>query len=52
VTPHIEWFGTQGSKPTLGAGLRGQLTDELQLDGSVGRSEGETIYSLGVKFTF
>jgi hypothetical protein len=52
VTPHIEWFGAEGSKPTLQAGLRGQLTESLQLDGSLGRSDGVTIYTLGVKFTF
>ena len=33
-------------------GLRGQLTDTLQLDGSVGHTDGITIYTLGVKFTF
>ncbi|MBL8328282.1 MAG: hypothetical protein JNJ71_05480 [Rubrivivax sp.] len=52
VTPHIEWFGSEGSKPTLQIGLRGQVADNLQLDGSVGVVDGETIYSLGVKFTF
>lgn len=52
VTPHIEWFGAEGSKPTLQVGLRGQLTDTLQLDGSLGHTDGVTIYTLGVKFTF
>jgi hypothetical protein len=52
VTPHIEWFGSEGSKPTLAIGLRGQLTDAVQLDGSVGRSDGITVTTVGVKFTF
>ena len=52
VTPHIEWFGSEGSKPTLQVGLRGNVAETLQLDGSVGRSDGVTIYTLGVKFTF
>ena len=52
VTPHIEWFGAEGSKPTLQIGLRSQLTDSLQLDGSIGHSDGESIYTLGVKFSF
>ncbi len=52
VTPHIEWFGSEGAKPTLQIGLRGQLTDSVQLDGSIGHNDGTTIYTLGVKFTF
>lgn len=52
VTPHIEWFGSEGSKPTVQFGLRGNVLPNLQLDGSVGRSDGITIYTLGVKFMF
>lgn len=52
VTPHIEWVGSQGVKPTVNLGLRGLIIDNLQLDGSVGRSDGESIYTLGVKFMF
>lgn len=52
VTPHIEWFGAQGSKPTLQVGLRGNVADNWQLDGSIGRSDGENIVTLGVKFSF
>lgn len=52
LTPHVEWFGSQGTKPTLQMGLRGQLADNLQLDGSIGRNDGLNLYTLGVKFTF
>lgn len=52
VTPHIEWFGSEGSKPTLGIGLRGMVSDNVQLDGSVGRTDGLTVYTLGAKLTF
>lgn len=52
MTPHIEWFGSEGSKPTVQVGLRGNVLPNLQLDGSVGRSDGITIYTLGVKFMF
>jgi hypothetical protein len=52
VTPHIEVFGGEGQKPTYQAGVRGQLTKTLQLDGNVGRTQGETLYSVGLKFQF
>jgi len=52
ATPSIEWFGRQGSKPTLQAGLRGNLAKSLQLDGSLGRRGGATLYSLGTKLQF
>ena len=52
ITPHIEWYGSEGSKPTVGIGVRGMVTDSLQLDGSVGRGDGLTVYTLGAKLTF
>lgn len=52
VTPHIEWFGAERSKPTWQVGLRGDATRRLQLDGTIGRGNGSTQYSLGAKFRF
>ena len=52
VTPHIEWFGSEGSKPTRQIGVRGDIVKDIQLDGTVGRSDGATLYSLGLKFKF
>lgn len=52
VTPNIEWFGGQGSKPTVQAGLRGNIARNLQLDGSVGRRDGAMLYTLGTKLQF
>ena len=52
VTPHIEWFGAQGSKPSWQVGARGDIVKGIQLDGSVGRGEGVTLYSVGMKFKF
>lgn len=52
VTPSIEWFGNQGGKPTLQAGLRGNMARSIQLDGSVGRRGRATLYSLGTKLQF
>jgi hypothetical protein len=52
VTPHVEFFGAEHQKPTVQVGLRGQLTKTIQLDGTVGRSNGDNLYSLGMKFQF
>ncbi len=51
-TPHVEVFGAEGSKATGQLGARTQLTKELQLDGNVSRNDGQTAYSLGVKYQF
>jgi hypothetical protein len=52
VTPHIEWFGSEGVKPTLQAGARGEIAKGIQLDGSAGRTDGINVYTLGLKFQF
>jgi hypothetical protein len=41
-----------GSKATGQLSARTQLTKELQLDGNVSRNDGQTAYSLGVKYQF
>jgi hypothetical protein len=50
--PHIEMFGQEGSKPTFQVGARRDVTKIWQVDGSLGRFNGETIFSLGFKFSF
>jgi hypothetical protein len=52
VTPHIEWFGVEGSKPAVQIGARTDIAKNIQLDGTVGRADGTTLYSLGMKFKF
>lgn len=52
VTPHIEWFGARHARPTLQAGLRGQVAPQVQLDGSIGRSGDQTTFTAGLKYTF
>lgn len=52
VTPHVEFFGAKGSKPTAQVGLRGKLSEAWQVDGTFGRSDGENLFSLGLKFQF
>ncbi len=52
VTPHLEYFGAKGEKPTVQAGMRGEILKSLQLDGTVGRVDKETVYSVGMKIQF
>lgn len=52
VTPHIEWFGSEHAKPTIQVGLRGDIAKGVQLDGSIGRSAGAMLYTLGTKLVF
>lgn len=52
ITPHLEWFGAEGSKPTVQIGLRSNIAPNWQIDGSVGRSDSSSVYTLGLKFTF
>ena len=52
VTPHIEWFGSERAKPTVQVGLRGDIAEGVQLDGSIGRSAGAMLYTLGTKLAF
>jgi hypothetical protein len=52
VTPHVEWFGAQGTRPTVQVGLRGNITKTVQLDGSIGRADGRGVFTLGTKLQF
>jgi hypothetical protein len=49
---HLEYFGAKGEKPTIQAGMRGDIVKSLQLDGTVGRVDKETVYSVGMKIQF
>ncbi len=52
VTPHIEYFGVERSKPVVQLGVRGDVVKNIQLDGTIGSSDGSTLYSIGMKFKF
>ena len=52
LTGHVELFGAENALPTVQLGLRTLLTKNLQIDGSVGRNNDESIYSVGFKFLF
>lgn len=52
ATGHVEALAQGGAKPILNLGLRGPLLPSLQLDGSLGRQDRQTLYSLGLKLQF
>ncbi len=52
VTGHIEFFGQENAQPTVQLGLRSMITKTIQLDGTVGSNNGESSYSIGLKFLF
>jgi hypothetical protein len=51
-TAHIESFGQEDSKPTFQVGARREVAKGWQVDGTMGRIDGETIFSLGFKVSF
>lgn len=52
VTGHVEWLTQRSAKPILNLGMRGDVVERVQLDGSVGRSGGRTMLSVGMKLQF
>lgn len=52
ITGHVEAFGQQQGKTTLQVGARYDIAKNIQLDGTVGRGDGQTLYSAGMKFGF
>ncbi len=49
---HVEAFGQRGSAPTYQVGLRTDLSKHWQMDGTVGWLRRETLYSLGLKWSY
>ena len=52
ASAHVEWITTRRAKPVANLGLKREIAPGLQLDGSVGRSGGQTLFSLGLKQQF
>jgi hypothetical protein len=52
VIGHIERFGQESMRPATQVGLRKEVIPGLQLDGTIGRYDGDTIYSVGMKKMF
>ena len=49
---HVEALGQEHAKPTFQVGARKDVGKGFQIDGAVGRTDGDTIFSLGVKLQF
>lgn len=52
VTAHVEAFGQQHGKPTLQFGLRREIARNLQIDGTLGRSDRKAVFSVGLRLGF
>ncbi len=52
VTVHAEAFGQRGSAPTFQTGARWEWAPQWQLDGSIGRQQGRTLLSMGIRRGF
>jgi hypothetical protein len=52
ITAHVEAFGQRLAKPTFQIGARKDIAKGLQLDGTLGRSNRETLVSVGLKVSF
>jgi hypothetical protein len=52
ITAHVEFFGEEHSKPTTQVGLRKDVVQGLQIDGTIGRSDNDTVFSIGLKKSF
>lgn len=52
ITGHVEWVAQRSAKPILNLGMRGDVVDKVQLDGSIGRSGGRMLFSVGMKLQF
>jgi hypothetical protein len=52
ITPHIEVFGGHQADTSVDVGIRGDISRNVQLDGSARRADGSTFYTLGLKFRF
>lgn len=52
VTAHAEAFGAQHGRPTFQVGLRREFAGQWQIDGTVGRSEHKTVFSIGLRYGF
>lgn len=52
VVPHVQWITQKSTMPQLGLGVRKALNDRWQIDASASRQGGQSIWTLGTKFSF
>jgi hypothetical protein len=45
-------FGFEDGDETVQLGLRGDIAKNIQLDGTIGRTSGVNLYSVGLRFKF
>ncbi len=50
--PHIEWFHQHGEKSVLAVGIRTEIIEDLQIDGSYRIQDSEPFFTIGLKFQF
>jgi len=51
-TGHMEMFGQENGSPTFAVGVRTEVVKNIQIDGSAGRVNGESVLSVGLKYMF
>lgn len=52
ATGHVEMLAIKRTKPAFNVGLRREIVTGVQIDGSVGRSDHQTLWSIGMKFQY
>jgi len=52
VVPHIEWLHQDNEKDVAAIGIRTELIKNLQIDGSYRIQDGESYYTVGMKYQF
>lgn len=52
VVPHIQWIAQKQAMPQFGLGVRKAVTEQFQIDGSFSRQGGQSIWTVGTKFSF
>jgi len=52
VVPHIEWLHQDNEKDVAAIGIRTEVIKNLQIDGSYRTQDGESYYTVGMKYQF
>jgi len=52
LVPHIEWLHQDNEKDVAAIGIRTELIKNLQIDGSYRVQDGESYYTVGMKYQF
>jgi len=52
LVPHIEWLHQDNEKDVAAIGIRTEVIKNLQIDGSYRMQDGESYYTVGLKYQF